>query len=249
MPRVADARLARLVDVPGEIRFFEVAVRAHTSADRVSRVDFDLGSDAAPVDAVEPHVADPLFARAVEIHWSPDGKSWRSAGYGGHISRLRVGGDQAKLVESLSIPSVGVRTRHLRLVITNGDDAPLDVKGATISYYPHFVVLRAEPGKRYQLACGNPKARAPRYDLAQQLDSASPELRPGPGLGAEIPNPRYAPPVAPLTERLPWLPNVALGAGALALALVLLRAIRRGRRVERTQSVALSAAATAPPES
>lgn len=230
VPEIRGARLQRVVDVPGEARTVEVAVFSHLAQDRKSVVDFDLGSDRSPVDLVTLHVGTPRFVREVEAATSEDKARWHLAGHREEISRVQVGGEGGRDVVRTDISTPGARGRHLRITVHNADDAPLEIRGATVTWYPHFVVFQAEAAKTYRLAYGNPKARPPSYDLARQLASAAPAVKPGPGLDPEAPNPRYEPERTPWTERLPWLPDAALGLGGLALALVLFRSIRAMRK-------------------
>jgi hypothetical protein len=86
-------------------------------------------------------------------------------------------------------------------------------------------VIIAEPGKSpvgpWRLYFGNPKAEAPNYDFARNLP---PRLEPPPArlkLEPRQENPVYQPEPLPLTERLPWLIYVLLGAAVAVLGLLI----------------------------
>lgn len=83
-----------------------------------------------------------------------------------------------------------------------------------------------------RLYYGNPKAMAPRYDLAARLPSVL-----GPGLsriplGPQRENPIYRPEPKPFSERSPWLVYVVLGAASLVLAAILINLARESRSGE-----------------
>ncbi|HKY33219.1 MAG TPA: DUF2339 domain-containing protein [Candidatus Polarisedimenticolia bacterium] len=131
------------------------------------------------------------------------------------------------------VPLEGRPTRHLRLVMVDGDDRPLTVTAVRAEELVHRAVFRARPGGAYVVYYGNPRAERPRYDLASVLPSLHERPPLAASLAAPGPNPHAGRrPVEPFTERHPWI----LWAVLLAtLAVLLLVALRTARSVsERT---------------
>ncbi|MCL1810019.1 MAG: hypothetical protein FWG42_09695 [Clostridiales bacterium] len=59
----------------------------------------------------------------------------------------------------------------LEIEISNGDDAPIAVSGATLTYFADDVVFKGENGKAYSLSFGDADvSRAPVYDIAGYKD-------------------------------------------------------------------------------
>ena len=113
-----------------------------------------------------------------------------------------------------------VRASRLRLVITDYRNPPLNIMAVRYIAPVRQLVIPAETNleKPLRVYFGNPKAEAPHYDFAGNLP---PRLDPPPAraaLGPRQENPVYTPLPPPLSERLPWLIYVVLGAIGLVLA-------------------------------
>ena len=67
------------------------------------------------------------------------------------------------------------RYKHLRIVIQNLDDAPLTFKKAVVTYTPGRISFAPKQATTFQLLFGNPKAKAPHYDLAYYVDKLEKE--------------------------------------------------------------------------
>ena len=130
--------------------------------------------------------------------------------------------------ESLSIEGFARSYRYLRLRIVNGDDAPLDValqdialtRGAFSS-----LVFERRPGEQYRLFFGNPKAAAPRYDLArsvENIDSADlPKIEIG-SLTRLIPEFK----AESFLERYTWLIWAVLGLAVVIMTVLIAKNLR-----------------------
>ena len=118
--------------------------------------------------------------------------------------------------------------RYLRLRILNGDDRPLQVGSADFQTLERRARFLPTAAGEYALYYGNPKARAPRYDLAAILARSVPATAPEATIaaGPEQRNPAYRPPQAPekpWSERHPEILWVTLAAAVLGMGYVTVR--------------------------
>ena len=126
-----------------------------------------------------------------------------------------------------------VRAARLRLVVTDNRNPPLRLTTVKAAAPARVVIAkRAESSSGpWRLYFGNPKAEAPNYDFARNLPQ---KLDPPPDrimLGQRQANPIYQPEPLPLTERLPWLIYVLLGAAVAVLALFVFNLARVAIRI------------------
>ncbi len=166
------------------------------------------------------------FARPVRIESSDDGKSWAFAG-DGTIAHYADGTKQTAFAFS---PDTA---RHWRVVVENGDDAPLTAAHPVLLAMQRELVFGVAPERTYRLLSGNPDAAAPSYDLGQRLSHARWSTIPV-SLGATVRNDAYRD-ARPLLARHPWLLAVLVAAGTLV---VLTLAVFMRRERERSAPVA-----------
>ncbi|HEV2482539.1 MAG TPA: hypothetical protein VGS79_22900 [Puia sp.] len=71
-----------------------------------------------------------------------------------------------------------VKTRRLRIVVANADNAPLEVSNITCYQTSRYLVAWLRAGKAYRLYAGNAQATVPDYDLKYFTDSlkATPQI-------------------------------------------------------------------------
>jgi hypothetical protein len=184
-PEVAAARLGERIESAGE-----------------TRLTIDLGAARLPLAGLRFHTGELLFVRRVNVltrQWTNGEVRERSLG-GGMIYRVAVEGQATAEQLDLAI-DVQPPTRELVLVIDNGDSPPLPVEAVEALRRPTRLVFLAKQAGTFQLFSGNPRAAAPRYDvaaLASQLKDANVALlKPG-ALGA---NAEFRP-----SEPLPQVP-------------------------------------------
>jgi hypothetical protein len=94
------------------------------------------------------------------------------------VRSLTLSSDGADLVDLQ-----GLRTDSLLVVIENGDDRPLRIADIQVSQLQRSLLAHLEPGQHYRLTAGDPKARAPEYDIAHfggKLGKPLAELAHGP---------------------------------------------------------------------
>jgi hypothetical protein len=192
------------------------------SREQATIATIDLGVEGLPVDQIVTEVSSPRFQRAVAVEVSRDGKEWSYLSQG-VISRL-PGSEFTEESLSLSIPET--HRRYLRLRIYNRDDQPLRVGRIQFEGLIRQVKFLAPATGSYWLYFGNPKVRAPSYDLPILLsrveDVAFGSWRLGP---AEL-NPTYHPPdppKKPWSEQHPAILYTVLGGAVLALGIATFR--------------------------
>jgi len=201
-----------------------VAGRSDDAERKHSVLVLDAGGAGVPLRAILVSVSAPRFERRADVEASEDGTYWHRVG-SGVLYRAGAG-------ESLRIAAVTSR-RHLRLVIDNGDDAPLPVERVEGEYRRQQLVLAASGAGRHLLLVGCHDLPVPRYDLASVL-AREPDAVPVPAaLSALEANPELKPvprAVAPWTERHRVEIGLALGVVLLGLACWAVRAMRRERK-------------------
>ena len=123
----------------------------------------------------------------------------------------------------------GAGFRFLRIKIYNGDDPPLKLREVRGEAVVRSLLFPAVSGRHYRLYYGNPRAKQPKYDLAQLLPRLEQVRVSAASLGAEERNPAFTTGEAAGPGRVTR--RLLLG-GALALVLsVLVWLIRSVRRV------------------
>ena len=187
-PEVAAVRLGERIESTGE-----------------TRLTIDLGAARVPLVGLRFHTGEPLFVRRVNVltrQWTNGEVRERPLG-GGTIYRVAVEGQATAAQLDLTL-DVQPPTRELVLAIDNGDSPPLPVEAVDALRRPTHLVFLARQAGTFHLFSGNPRATAPRYDvaaLASQLKGATVALlKPG-ALGA---NPEFRP-----SEPLPEVPLFA----------------------------------------
>jgi hypothetical protein len=135
---------------------------------RVSRWEVRLPAVGSPVTGLEFPVGETLFERrAVLLEERPgdrDSPSTATLAEGGWIRR--TGTAAAPMLWLRDRP----RTDRLILEVDEGDNPSLALTTARIRYRPLRLLFKAAPGRLLWLYYGNPKAAAPRYDLALLAD-------------------------------------------------------------------------------
>ncbi len=202
---------ATLQPVPAEMKIAQL--------ERKTQVDLDLGFAGRPVDVLRFRTATERLDRGVVISGSD-----RTEGFlvldRGRI--VRLGG-----VAQLDVP-VGARERRLRIIVDNGDDAPLRDLRVEALARPRPVVVAQGFQAPLRVLYGNAGAQPPEYDFAQLPVR---ELRPlvAGALGAERENPAWRPPedTRSFLERNPRILEVALALVAIGLGIGGFLALRR----------------------
>ncbi len=182
-PEVAATRLVERVEGAGE-----------------TRLTIDLGAARVPLAGLRFESDEPLFIRHVTLFTRQlENGEVRERPLGtGTIYRVAVEGGNPVAQLDLALDSQPP-SRELVVVIDNGDSPPLPVDAVVALRRSIHLVFHTRQAGTFQLFSGNPRAAAPRYDvaaLASQLKGATlASLKPG-SLGA---NPEFHP-SEPLAE-------------------------------------------------
>lgn len=160
-PKAAEAQLS-----PAAARI--VSVEEHAGQTTVS---LELASAHLDLEALELTTRDPLFTRkvAVQVRAYREGEVTLETIAEDSIYRLQVG---ETVFEKTRVHILNtVVGREVVLSIHNGDSPPLRVDAVRGQHRSVQVALHAKTPGAYTLWFGNPQANAPRYDLAQMVDS------------------------------------------------------------------------------
>jgi hypothetical protein len=192
-------------------------VITQNKADQTTDLVFDLGYTGQPCDRLVLRVGPGLFSRSVEVSTGEDGKNFLSRA-GSVISR--TGQD-----ERLTVEWNETWERYIKLTVFNADSAPLDFGEATASDPRRVVRFPASGPGAYWLYLDNKSARAPIYDFARVQD---PNVQAGNATVAAVEaNPAFEAPLAPYSERKPWVLNIMLGIALAVMAFITYRFARK----------------------
>ncbi|MGE5837945.1 MAG: DUF3999 family protein, partial [Acidobacteriota bacterium] len=127
--------------------------------------------------------------------------------------------------ESLSIVFPERRAAEWRVSVYDGNDTALPDLTPTAFATPRRVVFRQEPGRRYTLIYGQPRAAAPQYDMPRLIDASTLDRAPDAALGPMVTNAAYDNP-APWTEQNPFVIWAALVVVVIVLGWLAVRALK-----------------------
>ena len=219
--------LAEEVSFPASIR-----ERTEENTNRRSLIVFDLGSKGLPTNRLTiqtPHVN---FYREVVLEGTGDidAPRWsliqRSGVLYSYDTRKFVG-------DKLTLSYPETTFRYLRLTIENEDNRPLPIDGVELFGVPRKLIFQAQPDASYKLFYGNPKARAPSYELERILPFLETENLPVGDLGPQTDNLAFKVEKErlPFSERYAWLITVAVVVAAVAVAILLVGVVRKAKKV------------------
>jgi len=162
------------------------------------------------------------FLRGMEVQG--DKGQWFGSGEISRVHMLRNG--QKIDTEQTSLNLRGTTQGDLKIMIHNGDDAPLKITGARLQQYERRIYFDADSGTQPRLYYGDAKLEAPVYDYAklfQKNANAAQTL-----LGAEEANAAYTgrPDDRPWSERNPAVLWVAIIAAVLILGSIAVRSMK-----------------------
>jgi hypothetical protein len=221
---VTGAQVLDEVVVPAE----RVAIASTMTQDTTARTGttswtVDLGTPNLAPEEVRFAMAPAEFSRTVDVESSRDKKEWDPCGHG-EIYRFRQGENTR---EELSIGMYQSRAaRYWRVIVRNGNDAPVPRAMPTLYMTPRHVVFEQQPGRSYRLLYGQSEAKQPQYDLARRVNAKQMEAAVAAGLGPEAINTDWADP-RPWTEKYDVVLWLALGIAVVLLGYSALRSLRR----------------------
>jgi len=205
--RVTGARLFDRVEPRAERRRQEARIVSseHDSKTRQTRVIFDLVNDRLPSVGLTLDINfDGFYYRPINLEATDEfapRTNWRPVA-SGQVYRIDRQGVAA---EVRHIDSPAATGSYLRLTITDGDDLPLDVTGATAFSIETVLVAEGrhfqDPARTAALFAGNPRLGAPSYDLARTAGSIAVNSLPELHLGLRETNPLFK---GPSIAEGPW---------------------------------------------
>jgi hypothetical protein len=166
--------------------------------------------------------AQPNFRRSVEIRDDKD--NILSTGEINRIHMVRAGQRIDSEDDEVDFSEIGQKT--LKVVIHNGDDAPLRVNSASLQQIERRLYFDAPEQARLTLYYGDEKLERPEYDYAKLfLNSTDAHAA---QLGPETNNAAYTgrPDDRPWSERHPAILWIAIIAAVLVLGVLALRSMR-----------------------
>jgi len=162
------------------------------------------------------------FLRSVEVQ-GEQGERFGS----GEIRRVHMERNGQKIdTEQTSLDLRGNAQGALKLIIHNGDDAPLKINGARLQQYERRIYFDADSGSQPRLYYGDAQLDAPVYDYAKLFQkNAGADLV---QMSAEQANAAFTgrPDDRPWSERHPAVLWVAIIGAVLALGGIALRSIK-----------------------
>ncbi len=162
------------------------------------------------------------FQRGVELQYERGATA--AVGQVSRIHMQRSGGRIDFEQTMLFMSAVG--HGQLRIVIHNGDDAPLKITGARLQQYERRIYFDCDAGTALSLYYGDAKLDAPVYDYAKlfQLDANAARV----DLGAEAANSAFTgrPDDRPWSERHPAVLWAAIFAAVAILGAIALRSVK-----------------------
>ncbi len=165
------------------------------------------------------------FERTVEIQ---DDKRLRIGS--GQLSRIHLRRNGQKIdVERTSVNLPGTNRGTLRVIIHNGDDAPLKISGARLQQYERRIYFDSHAGGRSRLYYGDEKLAAPVYDYTKLFHKDAEASRVD--MGVEEANAGYTgrPDDRPWSERHSAVLWVAIIVTVIILGAIALRSMKTDR--------------------
>lgn len=222
---VRDAWLTRYQARPPIWQTLATAAPARSEDAGTSILVLDLGVARLPHARLRVETDAAPFHRACEIESSDDRKDWR------YVARGVLYRFPDEEPSSIEFPEQ--HDRYVRLRIFNGDDRPVAIRDVIFEAVERRVKFLPDAAGEYALYYGNPKAKAPAYDLGTILAARAPVPEIVLTAAAEQSNPAYRPPpppVKPWSERYPGLLYGTLAAAILGMGYLTVRLLMSVKR-------------------
>jgi hypothetical protein len=231
-PIITGVKVVMAVRARGELTTWSVPVAPYqllrNQGALASAWNIDLGAR-VPCDRLMLEIGDESFSRPFQLETLDDPDNIHLVA-SGELTRQSGAARQPLLITFDN----EVQTRKLRLRITDYSNQTLTIVSITAGAPQRQLVfdLKQTSDQPLRLFFGNPSAMAPHYDFERNLPATLASEPMGTEISAIAANPDYRPEPLPLTERIPWLIYVVLGASSIALAIILLNLARTTLRSE-----------------
>ena len=230
VPKITEIKVTMAVRQEGQLTSWNVPVPNYqllrNQGAPASAWIIDLGwrvpCDRLALDIAEPSFSRPFYVEAIDDPQNPQLLA------SGELIR-RVGEKEKPLVINFDAEQ---HVRKLRLLITDHSNQTLSINGIQASAPARQLVfeLKQPRAMPLRLFFGNLKISQPHYDFEKELWARRSDQIASVTVGALSTNPAYVPEPLPLTERVPWLIYLVLGASSLALGLILISLARTAMR-------------------
>jgi hypothetical protein len=225
------AKVFRVEIEPAETESWPLKIieKTEDTETRTTEIILDAGYKGLPINSLALDVSSRNYHRNAavastvsrESDEENDETKWRQLGIGIIFNYDLPAFKKTDGLIHLSQQNVG--GRYFKLTIQNHDDRPIEITTVTGIGLARRVILPMTGKKPYIAYFGNPKAEAPRYDLAHRMRYIQTESLPCLELLPTHPNPAYIAPEStePWTERHPELLWIVMG-GVIALLALLI---------------------------
>lgn len=178
-----------------------------------------------PIERLVVATTEKNFQRQVEVQVKRGSGKWEQWARGTLFSFETPTMHESNLV--IDMPEIAAR--EFRLVFLNYDSPPLQISGVSGNGYRKLLVFKQQGAQKLYLFWGNPRAEAPRYDLAGVLSKQRLDEIPIASLGPVRANTEFAGDSArlPFTERYRVLLYGVVAAVIAGLIFLQYRAFRR----------------------
>jgi len=236
MPQVTGVKVMMSVRDKGSLSSWTVGVPSYqlqrNQGAHASVWALDLGGR-LPCDRLKLEIEEGSFSRPFQVEAIDDPENAHLIATG---DLTRHVGDEAKPLMIYFNQEETVR--KLRLQITDYSNPTLNITAIEASAPARQLVfdLKEPASPPLRLYFGNESVAAPHYDFEKELYA---RLQKEPGhsnLGIVLSNREYKPEPKPLTERVPWLIYLVLGASSIALAYVLFSLARTATRIDHKEA-------------
>lgn len=220
-PRITGVKAMMAVREKGQLASWNVAVPSYqlerNEGAHASVWTIDLGAR-APCDRLTFEIDDKSFSRPFQVESIDDPQDVRLIASG---TLTRHSGDEAK--PAVIVFDEEENVRKLRLQITDYSNPTLTITSIQANAPARQLVyeLKEPASQPLRLYFGNASVPAPHYDFENELKSKLSSEPSHSTYGDMTTNPQYKPEPRPLTERVPWLIYIVLGASSIALAFIL----------------------------
>jgi hypothetical protein len=137
-------------------------------------ISIDLG-EVVPLSQVQIEIKDEIdYYRPLKIQYARDSvqtqKGWK-------LNYSSLVNTTLNSMEEGTFNFRSTATQHLKIIIDNNDNQPLNIGSIIINGYQHELVTRISKPAKYYLAYGNETASAPQYDISYFEDKIPENLK------------------------------------------------------------------------
>ena len=225
-PAITGVKVMMSVREKGELATWSVFVPSYqlhrNRGAHASSWTIDLGGR-VPCSRLSVGVQDQSFSRPFQVEVVDDPENVRVIA-SGELTR-RAGEEAKPLVITFNQEEYA---RKLRLLITDYSNQTLTIDSidAGAPLRQMIFELKQPATLPLRVLAGNKNASAPHYDFENELSAKLAKPSTPVNLGSVVSNPSFVPEPLPLTERVPWLIYLVLGASSLALGWILFNLAR-----------------------